>query len=247
MALQGAPCINKNNEIGENKYNSNYRMLMPNSLYGGNKKVNLIFLFIIFMVLMHSNIRHKLEEIAENDDREAFNEIFKFYYPGMVSYAKTLVHNREVALDLIQELFLNLWKNRKTITSINNLSTYLYTSLKFNAQHYMQSPRIKAETFLDENYEILSLDYLNPEDIAVQKENLKTIEETINSLPAKCRLIFRLIKEEGLKYKDVANLLGISVKTVANHMTLAHTRLIECLSEFFPEKMRNNSGNSKAN
>lgn len=196
---------------------------------------------------MNAGIQNKLIAIAENDDRGAFNEIFKFYYPGMISYAKTLVNDRDAAQDLIQELFLNLWKNRKTLTAINNLSTYLYTSLKYNAYHYLKSRNKNPAISLDDNSERVSLSDSNPEELIVHKENLEKIEQMINALPAKCRMIFRLIKEDGLKYKDVASLLNISVKTVANHMTLAHSRLIEYLSEFIPAEKQDQPPKSSTN
>ena len=74
-----------------------------------------------------------------------------------------------------------------------------------------------------------------PETSFIQKENFRQIEAAINALPPKCKLVFRLIKEEGLRYKEVAELLSVAPKTVEAHMATAYNRIAESLDGLLSE------------
>ena len=197
--------------------------------------------------MLHNRLKYLTQQVSEKDDEHSFDELFRYFFPGMLSYAKILVHDEDVAKDLIQDIFLKLWVNRNTLMSITNLSGYLYISLRHNAVHYLQAQKRSRALDTEEHGEFFSFKISDPEILAIQKEDISRIEATINSLPHKCRMVFRLVKEEGLKYKEVAGLLDISVKTVEAHMTFAYSRIVECFEEIFPASTiarfkRKNSG-----
>jgi RNA polymerase sigma-70 factor (ECF subfamily) len=194
---------------------------------------------------MKSDIRNWIILIAEESSHEAFEKLYLYFSPGMRAYAATLAGDQEVALDLVQDLFAGIWANRRNLTSIDNIATYLYCSLKNNAVHYLKT-RKRGVTFFEEQSDLVTLECSNPELDAIARENRRLLEAAINSLPHKCRLIFRLIKEDGLKYKDVAGLLDVSVKTVEAHMTLAYSRIVECLETILPHHTRSYSSKRKS-
>lgn len=194
---------------------------------------------------MKGEIGNWLALIAEEHSHEAFEKLYLHFSPGMRAYAATLVGDQEIALDLVQDLFATIWTNRRNLISIDNIATYLYSSLKNNAVHYLKT-RKRGTTFLEEQSDRVILECSNPEINAIDRENRQLLEAAINSLPHKCRLIFRLIKDEGLKYKDVASLLDISVKTVEAHMTLAYNRIVECLETILPHHIRSYSTKRKS-
>ncbi|MBO9593346.1 MAG: RNA polymerase sigma-70 factor [Niabella sp.] len=177
---------------------------------------------------MDETIKNWLAQTAVNDCREAFEKLYLHFVPGMQTFAASLVGDREVALDLVQDLFVNLWINRKNLAAIERPASYLYHALKNNTVHYLKSSRRIASLMPDEG-ERVRLTENSPETDVIAKETWQLLETTINGLPYKCRLVFRLIKEDGLKYKEVAHLLEISVKTVEAHMRLAYSRIVECL------------------
>lgn len=112
--------------------------------------------------------------IAENDDHHAFDELFRYYFPGLLSYCRSLVKEEAIALDLIQDLFFKIWVNRKTLTSIDHFSAYLYTSLKFNALHFLE--RKKKEMMLQNAVgEGFALNNITPDTILTQKETVKKL------------------------------------------------------------------------
>lgn len=183
---------------------------------------------------MSDKIKDWLRQTAANDCHESFEKLYLHFAPGMQAFALSLVGDKEVALDLVQDLFVNSWINRKNLTAIEHPANYLYCALKNNAVHYLKS-RKRMTPFVFEENERITLTDENPETGVVNKEIRQLLEITINELPYKCRLVFRLIKEDGLRYKEVAHLLDISVKTVEAHMRLAYGRIVECLETVLPQ------------
>ena len=172
-------------------------------------------------------------DVAENDSHESFENLYTYFSSGLLAYVVTIVKDKEVALDLVQDLFVTLWANRRTLSAVSNIGHYLYSSIKNNAVRHVNK-RSKLTPIDSEHLEQISLDTMSPELTFIAREQLQQLQTSINNLPYKCRMVFRLVKEDGLKYKDVAQLLEISVKTVEAHMTLAYSRIIDCFEQMLP-------------
>lgn len=180
--------------------------------------------------MINDRIKYLSYSIAENSDRLAFDELFCFYFPGLVSFATTITKEQHVAEEVVEDVFLKLWDNRRTLTSVRNFSHYIYTATKYASINAVKK-KVCYENIGDE----FLLNHDTAETRLISAENLRKITEQINKLPPKCRLIFRLIKEDGLRYEEVAQLLSISVKTVESQMTIAIKRLVESLRTILPE------------
>ncbi len=153
--------------------------------------------------------------------------------PGLQSYANSLLRDVQLSEEVVEDVWLKIWTGRKTLHTIQNLSYYLYTATKHTSLNYIKR-RSRQHINVDED-QLEQVSIQTPESFVIQKENIKQIEAAINSLPLRSRQIFRLVKEEELKYKEVAELLSVSVKTVEAHMTLAYSRIIESIEEIWPE------------
>lgn len=182
--------------------------------------------------MISDRIKYLSYSIAENSDRLAFDELFCFYFPGLVSFANSIVKDQHLAEEVVEDVFLKLWDNRRTLTSVRNFSHYIYTATKYASINAVKS---KKRVYYEDMGDVFLLNSDTAETKLISSENLKRITEEINKLPPKCRLIFRLIKEDGLRYDEVAQLLSISVKTVESQMTIAIKRLVEALRGLFPE------------
>ncbi|MCH5597437.1 RNA polymerase sigma-70 factor [Niabella ginsengisoli] len=174
-----------------------------------------------------------ITEISINDNQLAFKNLYQHFSSGLISYANTLLRNTQLSEEAVADVFVKVWANRKMLPTINNLSYYLYTATKHTALNYLSSQKKYNYLALEGTGEIFSIQC--PETNSIQKENLQQIEAAINALPEKCKLVFRLIKEEGLRYKEVADLLSLSPKTVEAHMTLAYHRISERLEGLLEE------------
>ena len=181
---------------------------------------------------MENDIKHLIQLISENDDQLAFGELYRHFFPGLFSFVNAIVKDKQEAEEVVLDVFTKLWENRKTLRKIQNLSGYLYTSVKYTAISLL---RKQKHLTCNEITETAAYSLVTPESKLISKESLSRINEGINSLPPKCRLIFRLVKDERLKYAEVAELLNISVKTVEAQVYIATKKLLEILRKPFSD------------
>ena len=177
-------------------------------------------------------------QIAEQDDEAAFGELFKYCYPRLLLFAKAILKNHELAEEAVEDVFLKLWQNRKMLPAINNLNYYLLVAAKHTAIDYLEKMKRQAFFSLDDVEIAFGEIPVDPENKLISAEAIAIIQDIINSLPPKCKLIFRLVKDDGLKYKEVAELLNISVKTVETQMSLAFSKIGTALQTRLPSGYR---------
>ncbi|OQP38611.1 hypothetical protein A4H97_17960 [Niastella yeongjuensis] len=168
--------------------------------------------------------------IAESNDEAAFGKLFRQFYPRLLIFTTAILKNRETAEEAVEDVFLKLWENRKVLPAVNNLSYYLLVAAKHKALDYLE----KAKTIPQISIDDAVLDagvamQIDPETALISAENIRIIQSAINGLPPRCRLIFLLVKEDGLKYRETADLLNISIKTVETQMSLALRKIGEAL------------------
>lgn len=165
-----------------------------------------------------------LKEGHEN----AFAYVFKEYYGVLLNYASRILHDAEVANDLVQEVFCRLYEKRGELRSEIDLKPYLYRIV------YNDCLNVIKHRNIEQNYvngELLDFYFSKvietPEaELALQSEELReAVQVAIQKLPVRCQEIFVLSKIEGLSNKEIAERLGISVKTVENQMTVALSKL----------------------
>jgi RNA polymerase sigma-70 factor (ECF subfamily) len=156
-----------------------------------------------------------------NNDAPAFKELFLLYHSRLIQFSYSITHSKVQAEEIVSDVFLKIWLKRKTLISIKNLHLYLYVCTKNFSINYLMKE--KKETVFPLNEAIVELKSFsfNPEQIMLSTEMLGRIRFAILQLPPQCQLIFKLIKEDGLKYREVAELLSLSLKTVENQMTIA--------------------------
>jgi RNA polymerase sigma-70 factor (ECF subfamily) len=176
--------------------------------------------------------------IAEFNDEAAFEELFRSYFPRLLLFAEAVLKNRESAEEAVEDVFLKLWENRKVLPAVNNLNYYLLVAVKHRALDYLEKQKKHAIISLDDVEAEFGDIFVNPENTLISTENIRIIQTIINDLPSRCRLIFRLVKEDGLKYREAADLLNISVKTVETQMSLALSKIGAALETLLPSENR---------
>lgn len=174
-------------------------------------------------------LRKLINAIAYNDDTAAYKELFLLYHKRLVNFSNTITHSREASEEVVSDVFMKIWSNRKTLSTIENFHLYIYIVTKNFSINQLLKER-KKETFsLDEIKVDVKNIYANPEQLMITAEMQKRISAAVMSLPPKCQLIFKLIREDGFKYKEVAELLHLSLKTVENQMTIALKKITESI------------------
>lgn len=165
-----------------------------------------------------------LERIAKNSDQLAFGQLFSHYCDRLIYFAAAFVRSREEAEEVVADVFVKLWQTRERLPDIRYFQTYLYTAVRNTALNH-QSRAIFPHEALDDGHAALVPCLVTPEDALISRENLRQIEQAVNQLPLRCRLIFKLVKEDGLSYREVAEVLDISVNTVNAQITIALKKL----------------------
>ena len=164
-----------------------------------------------------------LELLAEND-QQAFEQLYTRHWAGLYQSAFFILRDGDACKDIIQDVFVWLWEHRHSV-QIKSVPSYLRAAVRFKIANYIRSGRIRA-SFFDE------LAALNPtvlppdsQELAEVRELRALIHQVIGELPPKCQEIFRLSREEQLTNQQIAEKLGLSVKTVENQKTIALRRL----------------------
>lgn len=128
-------------------------------------------------------------------------------------------------------MFYKVWQKKDSLAKINDIESYLYISVKNQALHYIRRTPVIDKIPL----ELYTIDILpdenNPEDKLLDQEYKVLIQNAINSLPEKCREVFRLMLSDKLKHKEIAQLLNISEKTVEAHITNAYKRIAQYVNK----------------
>ncbi len=162
-------------------------------------------------------------------DKDSFEQYFKALFPPLTYYAYRILKDYDLAKDIVHEAFTKLWENRRNIDTEGNVKSYLYRSV-----HNLSLNHIRDNKKLQSTEETLESD-VDPVDFDYHVETAELEEAiitTINSMPQKTKEVFVLSRYQGLKYKEIAQRLGISVKTVEVHMSKALKLLRKNLKKF---------------
>lgn len=168
-----------------------------------------------------------------NDDEYALQELFNFYSSRLFHLAYAITHSRELAEEIVEDVFIQVWSKRIKISTLDNVTWYLYVTTKNISCNYLRKYKKVKHVDLDNLSTLHFKVDSSPEDLMVSKETLQRINNTINELPARCRIIFKLVKEDGLKYREAAILLNLSEKTVENQMGIALKKIHAAIGHSF--------------
>lgn len=167
----------------------------------------------------------KLIAAIGNDDYTSYNRLFVRYYSRLCCYVYRLLGEKEDAEDVVQELFLTLWNNRKKIAIVENVSGYLYKMARNLALNHIRT-QTNYKTILDNQEE--QLPYCEENSLETEEFRM-ALYDCINLLPGRCKEVLLLHRVKGLKQKEIADQLSISVKTIKNQIWASLQRLKKCL------------------
>jgi RNA polymerase sigma-70 factor (family 1) len=175
-------------------------------------------------------IQYLQQQIARFDDQHAYKELFKSLYHYLYPFARTIVKEKESAEEVVSDVFIKVWEKRKELEKIDNLKVYLYVSTRNIAFNYLDKQKRNATFSIDDFQAEFTSVYFDPEQMLITADMLALIQKAIDQLPSKCRLVFKLAKEDGLKYKEIAEILNISAKTVENQIAIALHKISNTVS-----------------
>lgn len=167
------------------------------------------------------------------DTDAGFETLFKAHFKGLHAYAITIIKDEAAAEDIVQNTFFKLWEKKETLGEIASLPAYLYRSVYNESLNYLRHSKVKSA------YAQFTVQQMNDkEHTAAQRVGLKELEQKLDKalkeLPEQCRTIFQMSRFEELKYREIADRLGLSVKTIENQMGKALKILRTQLIDYLP-------------
>jgi RNA polymerase sigma-70 factor (ECF subfamily) len=180
-------------------------------------------------------IQHLLNEISGKNDEGAFRQLFDIFAPGLMRFSFSILKNKELAEEVVSDVFYKIWLIKHKLSGLENFKAYLYTSTRNNALNYLDKEKRRKAVQLDDLSVPLAIDEICPESELVTKELRLAIEQAINHLPSRCKLIYSLAKVEQMKYKEIAQLLNISVKTIDHQLTIAIRKIGDEIKKYLDE------------
>lgn len=163
-----------------------------------------------------------------------FEETFKMHYKMLCNAANKILNDQDAAEDVVQDVFLKFWSKRENINIIHSVKSYLYRATINTSLNYLESN--KKITRLKNTEHSSEYPTVNAGEELSHKELKSKIDEAMDQLPPKCKVVFVLSRSEGMKYQQIADHLGISVKTVENQMGKALKMLRERLKPFLTKE-----------
>jgi RNA polymerase sigma-70 factor (ECF subfamily) len=155
------------------------------------------------------------------DDKKALDEIYIIFYPRLYAFSKSFLKVEDDINDILQDVFVKIWLNRKNINNVETFNAYIFTTTKNAIVSYFRE-KIKFYDFENRVKKSVINEFDSFSDEVEYEEMKERADRIIDQLPEKRKEIFKLCREEGLSYKEIAGKLGISVKTVEDHMLHAN-------------------------
>jgi RNA polymerase sigma-70 factor (family 1) len=159
-----------------------------------------------------------LAEIASGDER-AFRKLFDLYKERFYSVALKMTHSGEVAEDIVQEVFMNIWNKGESLVNVDNPSSYFFTAVYRRVYHHYR--KVALEKKILQAAPAVKEWVNTTEETVMAHESKNLISQAIAKLPPQQQLVFKLRKEEGFSREEVASQLHISPNTVKNHLSNA--------------------------
>ena len=157
-------------------------------------------------------------------DVATFEKVFRLYYTALCMYALSITGRKDIAEEVVQDVFYNIWKDRENRQIMGSLKNYLYGAVKNHSLRYRERELMQRqylENLLSNNPETEQ----SPQEILEYKELEYVISNILNKLPERRRRIFMMYRMEGKKQKDIADHFAISIKTVEAEMAKAYKAL----------------------
>ncbi|NPA45450.1 MAG: RNA polymerase sigma-70 factor [Chlorobi bacterium] len=159
-----------------------------------------------------------------------FEILFKEFYNDLCNFALKYTKNKEASEEIVQEVFYKIWEKRSFINIQISVKSYLYISVRNKCLQQINHNKIVKiyEKYIEKQERN---DFAGPHENLIYEETISIFNEALNTLPNKCNTIFKMSRFDGMKYKEIAQKLGISIKTVEANIS----RALKTLRTYFPE------------
>jgi len=153
-------------------------------------------------------------------DEAAFEQVFKNHFKRLHAYAFTILRDEIQAEEMVQQVFFKLWERNENLSLTGSVTSYLYRAVHNESLNYIKHQKVRSNHQLNVAYSMKN-EVEHPAKKIMAAELEKKIHSALNELPEQCRTIFQMSRFDELKYREIADKLGISIKTVESQMSKA--------------------------
>ncbi|RFM34522.1 RNA polymerase sigma-70 factor [Chitinophaga silvisoli] len=190
------------------------------------------------------NINDLWERFTKGSDARSFEVLFHELNPRLIKFCTLYVHYQQVAEEIVSDVFVKCWMDRVQMQVVEKPETYLFIAVKNQALNYNKRfSSIQVVNIEDHDGGGILINEASPELELEKKELIFKMDQAIGTLPRQCGIIFRLIKENGMKYKEVAEILNISHRTVHTQMLRAMKKMSKAMDPYLKKANRQATDN----
>lgn len=171
-------------------------------------------------------------KLVSEGDSQAFRTLYMHYYNRLFNFAMMFLHSEAASEDVVEDVFFILWKDRSMLTAIPNFHPYIYQAVRNGCLNVLKSGYISKRDELPDTELQINISTETPLDDLSYKELHKAVKQAIISLPERCRLIFKMAKEDEMNHREIAETLNVKLCTVERQLLLAKAKIKEAIKPF---------------
>ena len=172
------------------------------------------------------------DHIAFQRDEQAYKRLFLYYYKQLAQFALGFVKTKEAAEEVVSDVMLKIWTLDGRLSEVDNLTVYLYRATRNQSLNYLRGSRNPSFVSYEVSDEVFGLDVCTPESFCLHNEWKEHLRVAVGNLPPKCQMVYKLVREDGLSYKEAAEIMDISENTVDRHLNTALHKLVDGLRSY---------------
>jgi RNA polymerase sigma-70 factor (ECF subfamily) len=175
----------------------------------------------------------QLQQLIAGGSQKAFEDLYRLFFTRLFNFSMLYVHKKEVAEEIVNDIMMKVWNKKQELSAILNLETYLFVAARNHSLNYLSQFSPYHIAVEPDSSQGQLIDLNDPSKELEWKEVYFRLNQAIDELPEQCRTVFKLIKEEGFRYKQVAEILNISPRTVETQLFRAIRKLDKVIEKAF--------------
>ena len=181
----------------------------------------LALLSLLNTIMEPQKLEKLLFFIKGNSDERAFRQLFDYLYPSLLKFAEQITKDPGQSEEVVMDVFMKFWQGRAKMPLIENVKSYFFRAVKNQALTFLRLQSSNRHLSLEDVSVDFRITDLAPDERYISQEEVIRIQQSIDKLPSRCRMVLMLVKEQQMSYRQAAELMNINEKTVENQLAIA--------------------------